>query len=198
MDAEIKPFPRIADAISEGDCLRVDSLLNEFPEMLKLQVPSFGSWLHYAAAHGNLEIVKHLISLGFDLNARDKRGEQTPLNKAAVNGNVEIAKYLLSQGATLDTSSSVVNPLFSAIVGRSPEIASLLLDAGIDTEVRYSFGTEPAEQMDAVAFAMMRGEREIAHMIALRNSHGDEAAAQAAMAEGRRIARAVTTPAQED
>jgi len=198
MDAEIKPYPRIAAAIKKGDSPGVAALLKEFPEMVELQVPGFGSWLLYAACHGNLEIVIYLISLGFDLNARDGRNVQTPLVNAASYGNVEIAKYLLSHGATIDTSSALLNPLFGAIIGRSPEIAFLLLDAGIDTEVRYGFGPETAEPMDAIAFAMMRGEREIAHMIALRNSNGDEAVAQAAMAEGLRIARTVTTPPQED
>ena len=71
MDAEIKPYPRITASIREGNRSKVASLLNEFPEMVDLQVPGFGSWIHYASAHGNLEIVKYLVSLGSDLNVRD-------------------------------------------------------------------------------------------------------------------------------
>ena len=47
------------------------------------------------------------------------------------------------------------NPLFARIVGRSPEVAYLLLERGIDTRVRYN--TETMKNMDAVAFAMMWG-----------------------------------------
>ncbi len=197
MDAEVKPYPLITSAIRSGSVEQLDALFDRFPEMLRFYVPGFGTWLHHAAAQGALSIVAYLIEKGFDLNDSSEREGVRPLQMAADAGHLHVVRYLLGRGAIMDTSESVQNPLFGAIIGRSPEIARLLLDAGIDTSPRTRLG-EVDKTLDAVAFAMLRGEREIAHLIALHNSAGDETAAQAAMAEGLRIAYAITEEPVDD
>ncbi|MEQ1552251.1 ankyrin repeat domain-containing protein [Sphingorhabdus sp.] len=190
--SDLKPYPLFSNAIRTHDLTALDELLVKFPEILAFRVPGFGTWLHYAAAHGNLEIVKFLVQQGFDINAPDDHFGIAPLEAACSKGNVEIARYLIDQGAVMDVSESVRNPLWSAVVGRSPEIAQMLLDAGIDTSPRYKLTDAVDEDLDAVAFAVLRGESEIAHLVALWNSGGNEAQAQAAIAEGLRIAEAIT------
>jgi hypothetical protein len=96
------------------------------------------------------------------------------------------ARFLLDAGSVMDTSASVRNALFAAIVGKSPEIARLLLERGIDATVRYT--SETMENMDATAFALMRGETEIARLVALHNAGGDETRAQSLLAEAKAIA----------
>lgn len=192
MTEQVKPYPLIAEAIRSGDDSRLASLFDTYPEMIDLDVPGFGSWLHYACAMGNLETVKFLVDMGFDVNAPDHMEGQRPLTAAADERKCDIARFLLDKGALMDVSSSINNPLFAAIGSRSTNIALLLLEHGIDTQIRYN--TETMKNMDAVAFAMMHGARDIAHIIALHNAGGDEAAAQAAMAEGLRIAHENTTP----
>ena len=192
MTEQVKPYPLISEAIRNGDKERLAALLRAYPEMIDLDVPGFGTWLHYACANGTLEIADLLVEMGFDVNASDKREGQRPLSGAAEENKYDIACFLLDKGAEMDVSTSVRNPLFAAIVGRSPEIANLLLMRGIDAKASYDSDT--MKNMDAVAFAMMHGAHEIAHMIALHNADGDEAAAQAAMAEGLKIAHENTTP----
>lgn len=178
----------MVEAIDTGDAERIRRLLQEHPEQRTAYTPfAGGTWLHYAALESTLEVVRLLVEAGFDVNQGDRWQGANSLSRAALAGRLDIAEYLLEQGAALDVGSPTRNALFGAIVGRSPEIAKLLLDRGIDSRVRYDSDT--MTNMDAVAFAMMRGEREIAHLIARWNAHGDEAAAQAAVAEGLRIAR---------
>jgi uncharacterized protein len=170
----------------------MDILFAEFPEMLSFRVPGFGTWLHYAAAYGNVDVAKYLVEKGFDINAHDNHFGIAPLAGACGNGNAEIVRFLLDQGAMMDVSDSARNPLWSAVIGRSPEVARMLLEAGINTSTRYRLTDAVQEDLDAVAFAVLQGETEIAHLVALWDSEGDEAKAQAAIVEGRRIAIAVT------
>jgi len=192
MPSGVKFDPRISAAIRNKDLESVKRLFSEHPEYLDAYTPfAGGTWLHVAASDGNVPIVAHLLDLGMNIDEGDMRDGRSPLVNAA-HENYEIAEYLLDRGAAMDVSLSVRNPLFAAIVGRSAKIAKLLVDRGIDTRVRYNSTT--MKDMDAVAFAMMHGTRDIARLVALHNSGGDEAAAEEAMAEGLRVAHENTVP----
>lgn len=187
----------IVNAIKSDDCEAIKSLFTQDPEQKEFYGP-FGSttWLCYAAAHGSLDAIKTLTDLGLDVNKGDKHDNQTPICYAADNNRSDVVAYLLSQGAVLDTSLSIRNPLFAAIVGRSPETVKLLLEVGVDSKVRYNSKT--MKNMDALAFARMQGEMECARMIALWNANGDEALAKEALVEAERIAYANTEPVSEE
>ena len=186
-------LPAVADAIDSGDLESVRTTFARHPEQLEVYTPfAGGTWLHYAARESTLTMVKLLVELGFEIDRGDRWEGATALTRAAIGGHYDIAEYLLDLGATMDVSSSARNPLFSSILGGSKEIARLLLERGIDSRMRYNNKTWT--NMDAVAFAMMQGQREIAHQIGLWNGGGDEASSQAAMIEGLRIARENTIP----
>jgi len=76
-----------------------------------------------------------------DLNARGGIRDSSALDLAASDGHVEIVRYLLSCGPELDVSEPTRNPLFSAIRGGHSEVAKLLIEAGIDTNVKYTGGS---------------------------------------------------------
>lgn len=164
---------KIVDAIKSDDTEKLQILFKENPDQVNFYTP-FGTqtWLGYAAQIGKLDSIKTLIKIGLDINSGDKREDVKPICTAANNAHYEVVKFLLQNGAALDTSLSVRNPLFSAIIGRSPEIVKLLLDAGIDSKAVYN--SNSMKDMDAVAFAIMRGEREIAKIIASWNADGNE------------------------
>lgn len=187
-EAPIKPYPLITEAIRTGKVAKLAELFDQFPEMVDFPVIAFGTWLHHASAHGTLEIVKYLVEHGFDVNASDGKDGCGPLQLAADKGNYDIAEYLLDQGASLDSSESNFDILFGAIVGQSRDIVRLLLDRGIDSKVRYT-DSAYMENMDATAFAMERGELEMANMIALHNADGDAAKAHALVIEAEAIAK---------
>lgn len=195
VDTPIRFDPRISAAIRDCDLDAAKRLFEELPGYERGYTPFVGgTWLHFAAAEGCFAIVEHLLSRGLSVNEPARRDGRFPIGDAAIKGRVEMVAFLLGRGATLDTSTSLRNPLFSAITVRSAAVAELLIVAGIDTRVRYN--TETMRKMDAVAFAMMMGPRDIARMIALHNADGDEAAVEVAMAEGLRIAdlNAMTMP----
>ncbi len=192
----VKPFPLILDAIDVGDTQKLDQLFIEFPEMLDFRLPAFGTWLHHAAAHDTLEMVEYFVGRGFDINSKENGFGDTPLHNAARKGRPKIVQYLLDQGAELDVSTAIANPIFGAIVGHKEggiECARLLIDAGIDVDASYVLQGDVKVDSDAIAHAMLHGQTEIAHMVALKKTGGDEAKAQALMAEGRRIAQLRTS-----
>jgi len=190
-DDAVRPYPLITQAVRTGDWPEVAALLQRYPEMRDLDVPAFGTWLHYACGHGTLEIAQGLAAAGFDIQSIRHRDGISPLAMAALKGRSEIVGWLLECGVALDTSTALRNSLFGSVVARCAPVASAVLAAGIDTAPRYRFGSSE-ETVDAVAFAMLHGTRDIAELIALQNCGGDEGCVEAAIAEGLRIARAIT------
>ncbi|USL39665.1 ankyrin repeat domain-containing protein [Priestia megaterium] len=108
------------------DTLR--DLLEKEPEISTWVTP-FGTWLHIAAAHGNLDI----------------------------------AEYLINQNVEIDTSELDGNPLFAAIYGGHFEIVKLLIENNIDISILFS--GDNMKDMDAYAFAIERGQTEIAEYL---------------------------------
>lgn len=153
----------IRAAIKQGDVEEVVSLIGSDKSRLQMMTP-FGTWLHVAASHGKLEIVKRLVAMGAYVNTCGGIEGGGPLNEAASEGHLDVVQYLLSCGAELDVSEPERNPLFGAIYGGHADIAKLLLESGIDTRVKYT--GDRMKGMDALAFARERGQTGIAKLLA--------------------------------
>jgi ankyrin repeat protein len=157
---------RIYHAIRSGQTEEAIRLIKSEPQELHAIGP-FGTWLHFAAHEGNLELVEYLTRKGCDINIKAGLFGGTPINEAATYGHLDVVRYLLQAGAVLDTTEPEQNPLFGAIYGGNLEVVKLLLAHGIDAKVRY---TGPnMNGMDAIAFARERGQMEIAAYLA---AHG--------------------------
>ncbi|ADO57894.1 ankyrin repeat domain-containing protein [Paenibacillus polymyxa] len=152
----------IRGAIKSGQLDRLRDLLEKEPEMLTWMTP-FGTWLHVAAAYGHLEIIKYLISAGIDTNAQGGTFSTNALERAATKGHLNIAEYLINQNVEIDTSEPDRNPLFAAIYGGHFEIVKLLVENNIDVSIKYSGYN--MKDMDAYAFAIERGQTEIAEYL---------------------------------
>ncbi|PGU07266.1 MULTISPECIES: suppressor of fused domain protein [Bacillus cereus group] len=152
----------IRSAIKSGNLEKVVELIGSNIEVLHMITP-FGTWLHVAASRGELNIVKKLIELGLNVNALGGVYGGGALNEAASRGHISVVKYLLACGAELDISDPIKNPLFGAISNGYPDIAKLLIESGIDVEVKYS--GESIKGMDALAFAREQGQVEIVKVI---------------------------------
>lgn len=160
MDAELHKAMR--NAIKRGDLNEFVRLVGNDVSRLEMMTP-FGTWLHVAAAHDQLDITKWLLDHGANVNQYGGIAGGGALQVAASDGHYEIVKYLLDNGAELDVSAPERNPLFGAILGGHEAIAKLLIDRGIDTRVRYS--GESMKGMDAIAFAHERGQSGIAELL---------------------------------
>ncbi|MDC2866687.1 suppressor of fused domain protein [Bacillus sp. BP-3] len=153
----------IRTAIKQNNVERVVELIGSDMELLNMDMGPFGTFLHVAATHGKLEIVKRLIELGADINKRGGVYGGGALNQAASKGQIEIVRYLLSCGAEIDVGEPERNPLFGAIQGGYVDIAKLLIENGIDVHVKYT--GEYMKNMDALAFAHEQGQMEIANLL---------------------------------
>ncbi|HBF37743.1 MAG TPA: hypothetical protein DDW50_10515 [Firmicutes bacterium] len=158
----IQIVKEIRTAIKQDDVEKAVRLIGSDSELLNMMTP-FGSWLHVAASHGKLEIVKRLVKLGADINKQGGVFNGGALNEAATEGHFEIVKFLLSCGADIDISDPERNPLFGAILSGNADIVRLLIGCGIDTHVKYT--GKSMKNMDALAFAIERGQKEIADLL---------------------------------
>jgi ankyrin repeat protein len=98
-----------------------------------------------AAAEGNIEQVKSLLSKGADVNARDERG-LTTLHHAASHGHKDIFDLLIAKGA--DTNSKDkwgYTPLYYAIWNEDKDMVRLLVAKGADVNVLPNDDGTPLE-----------------------------------------------------
>lgn len=160
MDKEIVKSMR--EAIKQGN-LDLVKKLNVNNEGLLNVDTLFGSWLHVASAHGQINIVEYLIKCGLDVNQNGDISGGTPVRSAAENGHLNIIQLLYQNGAKFDVSEARKNPLFGAIYDGHYEVAKFLIDKGIDITVSYSIGK--LENVDAYEYARQFGQLEIADYI---------------------------------
>jgi ankyrin repeat protein len=146
-----------------------------------------GTLLHSYAGAGNSEMVGVLLRAGVDVNKVAAIDGETALVSAAQAGAPKVLALLLASGATFDLSAPSRNALFGSVIGCSAEVTKLLIDAGIDTSVRYN--TKAMKNMDALAFAMMRGATDCARVIALHIANSNEAEVSRLMDEALEVAR---------
>lgn len=196
----------------EGNLAQVKLALHcDSPLSKRTDIFLHGTWLNKAASYGQFEILKYLLGIGLDPDMKDNRYGRRPINEASTKGHLEIVRFLLERRVKLDTHASIANPLFGCIAGYAGdqhpvhgsdtppenylEIAKLLLDHGIDYDVRYN--TETMKNMDAMAFACMWGRQDIAQLIAERKAGGDTNEVKRLLAEADQIAEENTEPVPE-
>lgn len=99
-----------------------------------------GSALTHAAALGNLEWLRFLISRGADANASTGGSKYgSPLVAAAYCGNKEAIESLIEAGADVNlplAHGKFTNALAAAADARKPAILQLLIDNGADVNAR--------------------------------------------------------------
>lgn len=154
---------KVASVIKKRDVNELKKLIGTDPSIIKDMTP-FGSWVHFAISFGgDLEVVKYFVEMGIDVNQKNPISGSNALALAASKGHLEVVEYLLQRGVEMDVSEPERNPLFSAIYGGYKDIVRILIEHGIDTQIDYT--GERMTGMDAVAFALERGQTEIAELI---------------------------------
>jgi len=94
--------------------------------------------LHFAAAQGNLERVKALLTAGYPINAFDDALSRTPLHHAARENHAEVVRYLIDAGADVNAheEEKIGDTVLKHIaVNGSLEIIKILIDAGADPTI---------------------------------------------------------------
>lgn len=86
--------------------------------------------LHSAAMEGKPKVVKILIAIGQNINAKDANGT-TPLHGAALEGQLLTAELLLQKGANVNLEDENGNtPLYMASFNEHEAMIDLLKDHG--------------------------------------------------------------------
>jgi len=99
--------------------------------------------LYEAAADGDNELVKSLISGGADVNAQNDWG-WTPLYVAAAIGNGVIVNLLIAKGADVDAPNKLSEtPLHLAVSNGHRDIVMLLIENGADFRAADEDGVTP-------------------------------------------------------
>lgn len=117
------------------------------------------SGLHMAAASGDVDLARTLVSRGVNVNARDKTG-LTALHLAVESGSAGIARILLAAGADValgDNHGDTALHLATRL--NFPGTVRLLLWSGVDTSIADNFGSTAlhlaAEWEDAAAVRLL-------------------------------------------
>jgi len=86
-----------------------------------------------AAAAGDINQVKTLLSQGVDINVKDDGG-LTPLHHAIKEGHMELARFLIDHGADLEAKERKwdYTPLLYAVQFGNTEIVEVLVNKGVD------------------------------------------------------------------
>lgn len=99
--------------------------------------------LHLAARHGRSQVVRQLIGLGCDVDARDDR-DHTPLHRATFYGHLDTAALLLDHGAHTEVRGARGNtPLHAAALRGQQSLALLLIERGADLDARNDLHETP-------------------------------------------------------
>jgi uncharacterized protein len=163
------PLALVFDCIADGAIEETRKILLAHPELINLHTFfAGGTLLHYAAAKPSVEMIEFLVQMGFDVNLRGKTYQDSALCSACHSGLLENAQALLRLGATIEQQHSYNDPVFAAIIGKSPGVIELLAGAGANLARRYTL--ESGDNVDSYDFAVLRGESECAATIARLSS----------------------------
>lgn len=144
------------DAIYDEDCDRISRLIRSGLGIDARVEGDNWNYLHLALVSVSIppspNVVRHLISLGVDVNAQDRQG-WTPLNFAARVKNYECVKLLLDAGADPNVPNSEgVTPLHQSLLTTPTDVdlVRLMLDHGADPYSNHD-GCCAATYMEAIA-----------------------------------------------
>jgi len=98
--------------------------------------------LAYAAAYGNLEIVKLILEMGANMNGQVAYGE-VPLIKAAEHNNRDIIVFLIERGADVNLPNAFgVTPFIGLCASGDVDLVQLALKHGGKVNASYVNQTE--------------------------------------------------------
>ena len=138
------------NALRAGDLETFRRMATSNPRILQWQNPNFPGILHQAAEGSTIPIVEYLLSLGYDVNARDvvHNLDYTPLWFAARRMNRDsreaMVRFLIQRGANANAGAGQhATPLHNVTRHESPELIHLLIEHGADPRFEDEEGQTP-------------------------------------------------------
>ncbi len=161
----------LLEAVSSGDHAAAMRLVNVKGASVNAAEADGSTAIMYAAANGDLELVRALIKAGANVKLETQLGSSA-ITEAAIIGNAPVLEALLKAGA--DPNFKTPNgetPIMAA--ARSGEVgaAKVLLDAGADINAKESWG-----EQSALMWAAAQSQPEMVKFLASKganlNDHG--------------------------
>jgi ankyrin repeat protein len=154
----------IADAAMRGDRADVVAMIKQGADVNAPQGDGVTA-LHWAARHGDADMVTALVAAGANARSTTSFGAFTPLHLAAERGSAPIVKALLAAGSPVDAKSSTgATPLMLAAASGDTAVIGALLDKGADVNARESDRLQTplifaaaSNRVDAVKMLIARG-----------------------------------------
>ena len=138
----------VADAAMGQDVGAVRALLTGDTDINAAQGDGMTA-LHWAAHHGDSDMLDLLLAAGADLGVTTRLGHHTPLHVASRAGHAPAVTALLEAGADANALTTTgATPLHFAATTGTPDAITALLDHGADANAR-----EPVWGQTALMFA---------------------------------------------
>jgi ankyrin repeat protein len=122
-------------ACAAGNLRAAKKILKQEPDLVSRLSPDEMRIFPDAAASGNIGPVRHMLNLGFDINAKGDWGASA-VHQAAWHGHLALTKFLISRGADLHQKQdfggdALLTAMHGAGEGREkgPEIVALIARA---------------------------------------------------------------------
>ncbi len=133
------PESPVADAAMRRDRATVRLLLQKGADVNAAQGDGMTA-LHWAAAHGDVELARVLIYAGARVEAATRNGNYTPLHLASKAGSATVVKQLVEAGANVNatTTTGGATSLHLAAAQGNKDAIVALLDRGAKINVRES------------------------------------------------------------
>ena len=159
---------RLGAAIMIGDAAMFRETLDANPDMMYYTDVSTRSWLHYAISQGRTEIMRDLLSRGFDVNLAVNIEQVVPLT-VAVNADfnpdrADMVRTLLAHGADPNLDRTLITAINPRRGDESVclELVKLLVEAGADINRVYDIYGDPNNTFTALESAEARGLNSVA------------------------------------
>ena len=132
------------DALRNGDVEAVKNILLANPSWVNLNLMGFTP-LVLASYHNHIGIVKTLLDMGAEVDAKDGSGN-TALMGATFKGFEETVKLLLEAGAEVNSiNHQGATALTFACTFNQERIAQMLISHGADPDIKDERGNTPLD-----------------------------------------------------
>ena len=126
----------VAEAAARGDLESVRTLLRDGADVNAAQGDGMTA-LHWAALHGDAEMVSVLVYAGANAASTTRLGAYTPLHLASRDGRADAVTLLLEAGSDANaTTTTGATPLHLAAAGGDVPTLTSLLGAGAEVDAR--------------------------------------------------------------